>query len=451
MIFPFPPGKQERIFYLFLVKVGLLFFISVVMIGDFSRIPDWSKESESSVNIWAMFDDHFSRIKQCFVFKTNLDKIDGRIRRGDTLINALTSEGVEYSTAFKLFHDIKDVYNLKNIFPGQTYSLYLYQGDLKKIEFEISYNRSLSITKDVRGHFSAEIIEIPIRIRREVVKGIIKDSLFISILSLGEKPELADMMASLYEYDIDFNRDIRDGDCFSIMVEKKYLNREFIKYGHILAAKFTNQGKTIDVVRYTDPEGKTAYYHPDGRAVKKMFLRCPLPFMRVTSRYGLRRHPVLGFSARHNGVDFAAPGGTTVRATASGLVLKTGYDRVRGRYILVRHPNRYVSHYYHLRGIKNGIRIGSRVEQGQVIGFVGKSGRATGFHLHYGLQKNGRFLNPLLLKSPTKNPLKKVFLEDFKLHTARIFFMVSNSKIIKMSLRLGDVLLGYGDRGISEF
>jgi murein DD-endopeptidase MepM/ murein hydrolase activator NlpD len=209
----------------------------------------------------------------------------------------------------------------------------------------------------------------------------------------------------------------------------------------VLASEFINRGKIIRVIRYTDPEGKTAYYHPDGRSVRKMFLRCPLPFMRVTSSYGYRRHPVLGFSARHNGVDFAAPVGTKIRASASGVIQRTGYDRGRGRYILIRHPNRYISHYYHLSRMAKGTRSGVKVEQGQVIGYVGSTGLATGPHLHYGLRKNGRFLNPLRLKSPTKNPVKKKYMEAFQRFMAGHFLVISGSRLMKLPKGVQDFLL----------
>ena len=230
-----------------------------------------------------------------------------------------------------------------------------------------------------------------------------------------------------------------------VKYDKKYLNGKFVRYGYVLAAEFINRGKVIQVIRYTEPEGKTAYYHPDGRSVRKMFLRCPLPFMRVTSRYGNRRHPVLGFSARHNGIDFGAPVGTKIRASASGVIQRTGYNRGRGRYITIRHPNRYFSHYYHLSRVAKKIRSGVKVGQGQIIGYVGCTGLCTGPHLHYGLQKNGRFINPLRLKSPTKNPVKKIYLKDFK-HYATIYFLVlSGSKFIKIPQALQDILLSPSD------
>lgn len=372
-------------------------------------------------------------------------KIEEQFRRGDTIINALKRVGLEHQAAYRFFQDVKPVYNLKNINTGKKYSLFLSQpgNELMKFRYQIEVNRYLEVFKDNKtGSFKGKIVTIPFEKRKEIIKGVIDYSLFESILGIGEKPELADLMASLYEYDIDFNRDLRVGDSFSLIIEKNYLSGQFMTYGNLLAAEFINRGKVIRLVRFTDPEGKTAYYHPDGRSARKMFLRCPLPFMRVTSSYGFRRrHPVLGFSARHNGVDFGAPVGTKIRASASGVIQGMGYHRGKGRYIAIRHPNRYVSHYYHLSRFQKGIRRGRKVEQGQIIGYVGSTGISTGPHLHYGLQKNGRFLNPLRLKSPTKSPVKKKYLEDFKRFTATHFLLMSGDWIFDIPKELKDTLL----------
>jgi murein DD-endopeptidase MepM/ murein hydrolase activator NlpD len=150
---------------------------------------------------------------------------------------------------------------------------------------------------------------------------------------------------------------------------------------------------------------------------------------------------VLGFSARHNGIDFGAPVGTKIRASASGVIQRIGYNRGRGRYITIRHPNRYISHYYHLSRVAKKIRAGVKVDQGEIIGYVGCTGLCTGPHLHYGIQKNGRFINPLLLKSPTKNPVKKIYFQDFKHYATRCFWVISGSKFIKIPQELQDVLL----------
>jgi murein DD-endopeptidase MepM/ murein hydrolase activator NlpD len=148
--------------------------------------------------------------------------------------------------------------------------------------------------------------------------------------------------------------------------------------------------------------------------------------MRITSRYGMRRHPILGFSTRHNGVDLGAPRGTKVKVTASGVVIRAGSSRVKGRYVEVRHPNRYVTQYFHLSGIKRGIRRGVRVIQGELIGYVGSTGRSTGPHLHYGVKKSNRFINPLRLKSPQKKPIAKKYLCDFKKYAQKALDILNN-------------------------
>ncbi len=372
------------------------------------------------------------------------NKIEHYIKKGDTIINILKREGVEHQSAYQFFTEVKPVYNLKKIRAGKQYTLFLSkeENEIKRFIYEIDPDYYLEAWKDETTNcYKGKTVKIPYQVKRQFISGVIRESLFESILEAGEKPELADMMASLYEYDIDFNRDIRKRDSFALLVEKLYLKGEFVRYGHMLAAHFTNRGKTIRVIRYSDPEGNTAYYHPDGRSVRKMFLRCPLPFMRVTSRYGNRRHPLLKFSARHYGVDLAAPAGTRIRATASGIVKQKGYSGSKGRFISIRHKNHYISHYYHLSRFAKGIKPGIRVEQGQIIGYVGRSGWATGSHLHYGLQKSGRFMNPLSLRSPSKDPVKKAYLEDFKQYAARVSLLLSGSHIVDIPESITEVLL----------
>jgi murein DD-endopeptidase MepM/ murein hydrolase activator NlpD len=359
-------------------------------------------------------------------------KIVNKVRRGDNIINLLMREGLNRPTAYEFFTGIKAVYDLKRISAGKPYTLFLSK-DKQRIHrfiYEIDADYYLEAAPNRKdGGYDAKLVTIPYHTKREYITGKIMESLFTSILKSGEKPELADMMASLFEYDVDFNRDIRKNDNFALLVEKMYLKGKFVRYGNILAAEFINRGQAIQVVRYTDPDGHTAYYHPDGRSVRKMFLRCPLPFMRVTSRYGNRRHPLLGFSAKHNGIDLSAPRGTKVRTTASGIIKSVGYSSSKGRFIAIRHNNRYVSHYYHLSRVHRGIRRGTRVVQGQLIGYVGNTGWSTGPHLHYGLQKNGRFMNPLALRSPSKDPVKKAYVKAFKQHTARVLLLLSGSRL----------------------
>ncbi|HLP62670.1 MAG TPA: M23 family metallopeptidase [Candidatus Deferrimicrobium sp.] len=367
------------------------------------------------------------------------------LRSGDTIISALARAGVAYEPAYKFFQAVKPIYDLKKISAGKKFFLSLSSspgGEIEKFKYEIDVNRYVEVFRDAQNNcFCGKIITIPYDIKREIIKGEITYSLFESILECGERPELADLLASLFEYDVDFNRDIQEGDSFAVIVEKRFLNGQFSSYGNVLASEFTNRGKTIRLLRYTDPEGMSAYYHPDGRSVRKMFLRCPLPFMRVTSRYGNRHHPVLGFSARHNGVDFGAPAGTIIRASAAGVIQAIGYDSGRGRYISIRHPNFYTSHYYHLSGVAKDIKTGTKVDQGQLIGYVGSTGLSTGPHLHYGMEKSGRFFNPLQLESPAKEPVNQKYFEDFRQFANRYFLVLAGSKLVNIPKTFQHALL----------
>jgi len=357
--------------------------------------------------------------------------LDRVVKRGDTILKSLQDDGVPAKVAYRLVQETRELYDLKRIKAGKKYSLYFAGEELVNFVYIIDGNQYLEVHRHIEeDQFTGKLVSIPYEVRNEFVRGEVTYSLFNAILQCGEQAELADLMASLYEYDIDFNRDIREKDHFSLLVEKKYLEGNFVQYGAILAAEFVNRGNSIKILRFTDPEGRTDYYHPDGKAVKKMFRRCPLPFMRVTSSYGWRRHPVEGFSSRHNGVDFGAPRGTRVLATASGVVQRIAFTGINGRYIVLRHPNRYASYYLHLSGVAKGIKVGKRVAQGQLIGYVGSSGRTTGPHLHYGLQKNGLYLNPLSLKSPSKNPIKKIYRKEFNRRATAFILTLEGHKLL---------------------
>lgn len=344
-----------------------------------------------------------------------IKKFSGLVAKGDVIISLLTRNGILEDTARRLVEAVQPVYNLAKLRAGHAYTLETKDGHLTKFVYWVQSDTLLEVSPGEGVDFQAKINALPYKTKRQFVRGKIEGSLFETLQKAGEKPELADILADLYAYDIDFNRDIQPEDEFAVLVEKKYLKGEFVKYGAVLAASFKNSGKEYRILRFTDPSGKTAYYQPDGKAVRKMFLRCPLPFMRVTSSFGMRRHPVLGFSAKHNGVDFGAPTGTPIRAVGNGTVQQVGRDGGRGNFVVIRHPNGYFSHYYHMSRFKAGIRSGSRVDQKEIIGFVGSTGRSTGPHLHYGLSvgKKG-FLNPLSIKSPTETPLSRSYMSLFK-------------------------------------
>ncbi|HSQ34958.1 MAG TPA: M23 family metallopeptidase [Candidatus Binatia bacterium] len=343
-----------------------------------------------------------------------------RIGSGDFFAGVIERAGVTAQEAARLIADIRPAYDLASIHSGRTLTLFFADGKLRNFIYPIDRDNYLEAEHDGQGKFSGRVVAVPYQVRRDVARITIENSLYESTEASGEKLELFEPLSQIFEYDVDFNRDVQPGDTISAVVDKKYLNGKLAGYGDILAAEMVNNGRTIRIVRYRAPSGSTGFYLPDGRSTRRQFLRCPLPFIRVTSRFGMRHHPVLGFSAQHNGTDFAAPYGTPVRATASGIVTARGRDNGRGNYVSIRHTNGFVSHYYHMQRITAGLHGGQRVEQGQVIGAVGSTGLSTGPHLHYGLQKNGRFLNSLRLQSPSVAPLPAEAMDDFRNYCAEI-------------------------------
>jgi murein DD-endopeptidase MepM/ murein hydrolase activator NlpD len=222
-------------------------------------------------------------------------------------------------------------------------------------------------------------------------------------------------LASIFGWDIDFALDIRKGDEFVVLYDELYLDGEKVGEGHILAATFINQGKTYQAVRYTDGSGVTDYYSPDGKVMHKTFLRTPVEYTRISSGFSLGRlHPILNRIRAHKGVDYAAPTGTPVKVTANGKIIFEGRKGGYGNTVIVQHGNHYSTLYGHLSRFSSGLSSGSSVRQGQVIGYVGMTGLATGPHLHYEFRIDGVHHDPLTVKLPGSEPLDKAYLADFR-------------------------------------
>ncbi len=243
--------------------------------------------------------------------------------------------------------------------------------------------------------------------RREVrrVVGELEGTLEGSLRSAGAEPGVAYRMADVLQWDLDFTRDLRIGDRFEVLYEVVYLDGAYHSLGDVRAMRYETRGSVLEAYRFGAGD-RHGYYDGDGRPLRKMFLRSPMRYSRVTSRFSQRRfHPVLKKYRPHYGVDYGAPTGTPVRVTANGVVTSAGWSGGGGRTVKVRHPNGYVTAYLHLSRYANGVRTGARVSQGDVIGFVGSSGLATGPHLDYRIQKDGRWIDPLSLKSVPAEPV----------------------------------------------
>ena len=222
-------------------------------------------------------------------------------------------------------------------------------------------------------------------------------------------------MASVFGYDIDFAQDIRQGDEFDVIYEQKVANGKVVGTGNILSARFTNRGKTYTAVRYTNKQGNSSYYTADGNSMRKAFIRTPVDFARISSRFSMgRKHPILNKIRAHKGVDYAAPRGTPIKAAGDGKVLLAGRRGGYGNTVIIQHGNTYRTLYGHMQGFAKGVQTGGTVKQGQVIGYIGTTGLSTGPHLHYEFRVNGVHRNPLTVKIPAAQPLAKKYRVAFQ-------------------------------------
>jgi len=288
---------------------------------------------------------------------------------------------------------------------------------LEEVRVDLDRRHQLVFERDGQTICCQEL-ERPLESHVVRVTGEISSSLFAAIEVAGERPELAVQMAEVYQWDVDFLRDLRVGDSFVAVVDVRTVEGEFFAYGTLYAARFVNRGRVLTAISYPDGEGRVGYYDLEGRPLRKQFLRSPLEFSRITSRFSLRRfHPVLKRHMPHYGVDYGAPIGTPVRVTADGTVTFAGVKGGAGRMVTVRHPNGYETNYLHLSRYGSGVRRGARVDQGQVIGYVGSSGWSTGPHLDYRVKLNGTWVNPLSISSPPTPPLAEERLQGFLAHS----------------------------------
>jgi murein DD-endopeptidase MepM/ murein hydrolase activator NlpD len=338
------------------------------------------------------------------------------ILKGVTLTDILASHDFSPTEVHRLREEVKAVYDLAKIKAGHEIRIYTSpEGKVLSLEYDIDDTDYLFIQKK-SGIHKAEIKKIPYEYRTEMIWSIIEDNLIFAVEKENEGDLLALSFAELFGWDIDFYTDPRKGDTFKILFEKKYLNNKFVGYRNILAAEYTSQDKTYQAFRYTYPDTEESdYFDPEGKSLRKEFRRSPIKFGRITSRYSRRRfHPIRKVYRPHYGVDYAAPIGTEVQATADGTVTFRGWNGASGRMVKIRHKNEYETMYLHLRSYARGIRKGARVQSGQVIGCVGSSGESTGPHLDYRIKYRGRFINPLAAKFKPVEPLRAEFLEDYK-------------------------------------
>ncbi|MCJ7579463.1 MAG: peptidoglycan DD-metalloendopeptidase family protein, partial [Candidatus Aminicenantes bacterium] len=298
------------------------------------------------------------------------------IQRGTTLSDILFAYDFSTADIHKLRQDVKPVYDLAKIRAGNKFRVFTVEdGKVQSLEYNIDNGTYLTIQKD-QDSYKAEIKEFEYEIKLRMIWGKINDNLISAITEQGENDNLAISLAEIFAWDIDFNADIRKGDSFKVLFEKKYLDGQFVGYKNVIAAEFSNLGKTFQAFRYTysDTE-KSDYFDFEGNSLRKEFLISPVSFTRISSRFSFNRlHPVRKVYRPHMGVDYAATPGTPVQATADGTVTFADWNGASGRMVRIKHKKGYETMYLHLKNFAPGIRNGKQVNGGQTIGYVGSSG-----------------------------------------------------------------------------
>jgi len=346
--------------------------------------------------------------------------LDEKVRKGDSLAQLFKRNKLSPKTLHKIVRLGKKTKALKYIQPGQTFKFRIDENQ-QLVEMVYQQNRFQSLhVKRQNDSFTATTISRVAQKRKQYISGNINSSLFVDAKNAGMNAPLIMDLVSIFGWDIDFALDLRKGDTFSLIYEEHFLDGLKVKDGAILAAEFTNQGRTYRAVRYTDPNGVSNYYAPNGLSMRKAFLRTPVDFRRISSRFGKRKHPVLNRMRLHKGVDYTAPRGTPVKASGDGKIIFRGRKGGYGKAIIIRHGGRYSTLYAHLNNYRRGIYNGKYVKQGQIIGYVGSTGRATGPHLHYEFRINGVHRNPLTVKLPNAAPINKNYKKQFKQYASNL-------------------------------
>jgi len=339
------------------------------------------------------------------------------VKPGDTLERLFRRNGLSLTDLAAMI-SLRDVAeHLKLLRPGDTIRVEHRNGEVLAMQRPIDRVRLLAIERADTG-FDAKTIELPVEIKERVAHGEIRTSLFEAGTAAGMSDSLTMTMAGIFQWDIDFILDPRVGDTFTVIYEEHYRDGEKLGDGPIIAAEFVNQGKVYRAARYTDDTGRTDYFTPDGRSVRKAFLRAPVDFTRISSNFDLnRRHPILNTIRAHKGVDYAAPTGTPVRAAGDGKVIQRGPNGGYGNTITLQHGGNITTLYAHLSRFGQ-FKVGSRVKQGDIIGYVGATGLATGPHLHYEYRVDGVHRNPRTVPLPPADPVPESSRADFEAKVA---------------------------------
>lgn len=331
-----------------------------------------------------------------------------RVDRGDTLTKMLTDVGVTQPEAYAAITALTKIFDARSLRIGQIMTVTLATPDDKRdpmtllqLALRPQAERDITVRRTESGAYVPGEVVYPVNRRIARHGGKIDDSLFGEGLAAGIPASILAEIIKAFSYDVDFQRDMHPGDGFEVVFERVYTSDgRLAREGRILFAELTLRGKRLAFYRYKPDRGEEEYFQPDGQSIVKSLLRTPIDGAKISSRFGMRDHPILGYSRLHSGVDFAAPPGTPVYAAGSGTVEKASVFGGYGNYVKVRHSAQFATAYAHLSGYARGMQAGKRVRQGEIIGYVGTTGMSTGPHLHYEVHKGGAPINPTSVSTP---------------------------------------------------
>lgn len=337
----------------------------------------------------------------------------GRVNAGDTITSLL---GSYFSP--RQIHDLtrqsREVFPLSRICAGRSYQLCTEEDSFKSFTYDIDSEEQLIISKS-EDEFLIKREPIPYTVETDLIRGTISTSMFEAMDDAGGAPEVAIALADIFAWDIDFLRDVRKGDTFQALIEKRFRDGEPAGYGKIQAAEFTTRGRSFQAIRFTDGDRPASYYDPEGNNLRKTFLRAPLSYSRISSGFTKRRfHPITKTWKSHPAIDYAAPTGTPIMTVGDGVISKIGRTKYNGNYIKIRHNSSYETLYLHMQRFAKGMKKGKRITQGQTIGYVGSTGLATGPHLCFRMYKNQHAVNPQKIKAPSADPVSEELMPRFK-------------------------------------
>lgn len=374
--------------------------LAVVLLAGYFLIPPRSQERSESPTIVPPGESP--------------QEIRDVVKPGETMSEIFQRHGLDAGELFPLRKASTDIHRLKTIIPGHPYEIRLdNDNNVVSFTYQIDDEALLRVTRSSPG-FQAEKITIPYEKKIGKYGGVIESNLYDSLGGSEKLALLAYQLSDIFSWDLDFTTDLRKGDTFRVVVEEFWLDGHFKRLGPILAAEFVNDGNTYRAFRYEGPDERAGYYDEEGKSVQRSFLKAPLSYRRISSGFSYnRRHPILKIRRPHLGVDYVAPRGTPVSALGDGVIQFAGYKGANGNLVIIRHPKGFTTYYGHLRNVRKGIRRGVRVSQGDVIGYVGATGRATGPHLDFRMKKENRFVNPLRVNVPRSEGIPKNLLAEF--------------------------------------